>query len=132
MRFSGRLRVAGSFLVLSGLLAGNAFADAIQGGVTIPAGQQQVPLITENGQGYTPGTYAVGTIHLDYTVVGTSFPAGAFATFQLNMTDVAAAGHAPSYPTMLSIAQIGSDKVVLTPGNSPVSVSGLGRRARCW
>ncbi len=126
MRFSGRLRVAGSFFVLSGLLAGNAFADAIQAGVTIPAGQQQVPLITENGQGYTPGTYAVGTIHLDYTVIATSFPAGAFATFQLNMTDVATSGRAPSYPTLLSIAQNGSDKVVLTPANSPVSVSGLG------
>ncbi len=82
--------------------------------------------MTENGQGYTPGTYAVGTIHLDYTVVGTSFPAGAFAAFQLNLSDVFTSGRTPSYPTLLSVSQNGADKVVLTPANSPVSVSGIG------
>src|SRR5918993_218024 len=126
MRSSARrLRVTGSFLVMSGLLTGNAFADAVRAGVTVPAGQQQVPVLTENGQGYTQGTYAVGTIHLDYTVVGTSFPAGAFATFQLNMSDVYTSGRAPSYPTLLSISQNGSDKVGLTAANSPVSVWGI-------
>jgi hypothetical protein len=127
MRSSGRqLRVIGSVLVFSGLLTGSAFADAIQAGVTIPAGQQQVPLMTENGHGYTPGSYAVGTIHLDYTVVATSFPAGAFATFQLNMSDVYTKGAIASYPTLLSMAQNGSDKLALSPSNSPVSVSGIG------
>ena len=126
MRSSGRRVRVASFLVLSGLLTGNAFADAVRAGVTIPAGQQQVPLVTENGQGYTQGTYAVGTIRLDYTVVGTSFPAGAFATFQLNMSDVLTSGRTPSYPTLLSIAQNGNDKVTLTPANSPLSVSGIG------
>jgi hypothetical protein len=127
MRSSGRrLRVTGSFLVLSGLLTGNAFADAVRVGVTIPAGQQQVPVLTENGQGYTQGSYALGTIHLDYTVVGTSFPAGALATFQLNMSDFYTSGRTPSYPTLLSVSQNGSDKVMLTPASSPVQVSGIG------
>ena len=125
MRSSGRLCVVGSFLALSGLLTGSAFADAIQAGVTIPAGQP-VPVITENGQGYTQGTYAVGTIHLDYTIVGASFPAGAFGAFRLNMSDIYTRGGTTSYPTLLSISQTGSDKVVLTPSNSPLSVSGLG------
>lgn len=127
MRSSGRrLCAIASFLVMGGLLTGDAYADAIQAGVTIPAGQQQVPVMTENGQGYTPGSYAVGTIHLDYTVVGTSFPAGAFGAFQLNLTDMYTSGRTPSYPTLLSVAQNGSDKVVLTPSNSPLSVSGIG------
>jgi len=119
--------VVGSFLALSGLLTGSAFADAIQAGVTIPTGQP-VPVMTESGHGYTQGTYAVGVIHLDYTFVGTSFPAGAFASFRLNMSDIYTSGRAPSYPTLLSISQNNQNpsKLLLTASNSPVSVSGLG------
>ena len=41
--------------------------------------------MTEHGTGYTPGMYAVGDIQLNYTYVGTTFPEGLFATFNLNM-----------------------------------------------
>src|SRR5262249_15017201 len=50
-------------IVSGGAATGTAFADAIQAGVTIPGGQP-TPVITENGSGYTPGSYGVGTIHL--------------------------------------------------------------------
>jgi hypothetical protein len=75
-------------LTVVGMLSGAATAfakDAIQTGVSIPAGQP-VPVMTEQGTGYTPGTYAVGDIQLDYTYVGMTFPEGLFATFNLNMS----------------------------------------------
>jgi hypothetical protein len=115
-------------LVVAGVLcgAGTAFADdAIQASVSIPAGQP-VPVMTENGSGYTPGTYAVGVIHLDYTYVGTAFPIGPFATFNLNMGVYATGtGKATTYPVTLDLTDIGSPNVTLWPANSPLQVSGL-------
>jgi len=115
-------------LVAAGMLCGTgtAFAtDALQASVSIPAGQP-VPVMTENGTGYTPGTYAVGVIHLDYTYVGTTFPVGPFATFNLNMGVYATAkGQATTYPVTLNLTDIGSPNVTLWPANSPMQVSGL-------
>ena len=122
-----QLRTLAMLIVVSGSFGmGTAFADAIQAGVTIPTGQP-VPVMAENGTGYTPGTYAVGTIHLNYTVVGMTFPAGPFAAFQLNVTDVYTKGQTPVYPVSLAFNQNGSDDLVeLTPSASPLSVSGIG------
>jgi hypothetical protein len=114
--------------VVAGILFGAAtvFAkDALQASVSIPPGQP-VPVMTENGTGYTPGTYAVGVIHLDYTYVGTTFPAGPFATFILNMGVYDTLnGPATSYPQTLTLTDIGSTDVTLSPASSPLQVSGL-------
>lgn len=122
----GRLVAIAALTATCGVVAsGTALADAVQAGVTIPAGQP-VPVITENGSGYTPGTYGVGTIHLNYTVVGTTFPTGQFATFELKMSDFASKGQTPSYPALLTVSQNGNSPLLLTPATSPLSVSGLG------
>ena len=111
----GRLCTVAVLTMACGVVAsGTAFADAIQTGVTIPAGQR-VPVITENGSGYTPGNYAVGTIHLNYTVVGMTFPAGTFAVFELKLklADFFTAGQTPTYPVSLSLNQLGSRTLTL-------------------
>lgn len=121
-KFTVAILVAASTL----LGAATAFAkDAVHAGVSIPAGEP-VPVMTENGTGYTPGTYAIGVIHLDYTFVGTTFPIGPFATFTLNMGVYAIAeGNSTSYPVSLALTDIGSPNVTLSPASSPLQVSGL-------
>jgi len=121
-----QLRTLVGLIIISGFIAtGTAFADAVNASVTIPNGQP-VPVMTENGSGYTPGTYAVGTIQLNYTTIGTTFPTGTFATFRLNMADFFTKGGTLTYPVSLSLNQIGSDDLTLTPSSSPLSVSGIG------
>lgn len=115
-------------LCLASLLLGAARADAkdaVQAGVSIPAGEA-TPLMAENGNGYTPGTYAVGTIILNYTYVGTSFPAGAFSSFDLNLKvyDVSTKND-PSYPVSLNLEDIGSKHLSLVAMQSPVSMTGI-------
>ncbi len=85
-----------------------------------------MPVLTENGSGYTPGTYAIGTIQLNYTYVGTTFPSGPFATFNLNMGVYAPDKKQPSsYPLTLNLIDLGSPNVTLSPASSPLQVSGL-------
>lgn len=112
-------------IIWGGAGTGIAFADAVQAGVTIPSGERE-PVMTENGSGYTPGTYAVGTIHLNYTVIGMTFPTGPFAEFQLNVSDFSSSGKMPAYPVSLALNQIGADSLELTPSTSPLPVSGIG------
>jgi hypothetical protein len=112
-------------MVCGGVATGTAFADAVQAGVTIPTGQP-VPVITENGSGYTPGTYAMGTIQLNYTAVGMTFPTGTIAVFELKLSEVFTKGQTPAYPTALWLKQIGGDDLGLTPAKSPVEVSAAG------
>ena len=112
-------------IIWGGTGAGTAFADAVQANVTIPA-NQPTPVMTENGTGYTPGTYAVGTIHLNYTMVGMKFLPGSFAAFQLNLLDISSSGKAPEYPVSLALEQVGGDVVNLSPSNSPLAISGIG------
>jgi hypothetical protein len=115
-------------LAVAGMLFGAATAfakDAVLVGVSIPDGQP-VPVVTAGGSGYTPGTYAVGEIHLYYTYVGTTFPVGPFATFNLNIgVDPISNGKPTSYPVPLALTDIGSVNVTLSPPSSPLQVSGL-------
>ncbi len=123
---AGQLRTIAMLMLVSFTIgAGTALADSVQAGVTIPNGQP-APLMTENGNGYTPGTYAIGTIHLNYTTVGMTFPTGPFAVFQLNLRDLFSSGNTPTYPASLALTQTGSDSLTLTPSASPLSVSGIG------
>ena len=128
MRTATVARVVGA-LALAGFVSAPAAVsakDAIRGGVTIPAGEP-VPIITENGSGYTPGTYAVGTIVLDYTIIAPAFPIGPYATFQLNLNVYDPGGPKdPQYPVGVVLSDLGSPHLTLSPALSPVTVTGLG------
>lgn len=124
MKF-GVTNLAVAVLVFGG---GTAFAqnkDAVQASVSIDEGQP-TPVMTENGKGYTPGNYAVGTIQLEYTHVGMQFPAGPLATFNLNMKVYPVATRTPAdspYPATLDLKDIGSPNVTLSPARSPLLVT---------
>src|SRR6476660_9160918 len=80
-------------------LAASAWAkDAINASVSQPF-TGQTPAVAVNGNPYSPGTYAVGTIQLFYTVNAYQFIAGPFASFQVNLQDVqmSTSGPMPSY-----------------------------------
>ena len=120
-------------MAVAGMLVGGgtAFAqqdkDAIRASVSIPAGEP-VPVITENGHGYTPGNYAVGIIRLEYTYVGLTFPSGPLATFDLGLgiyqpTATRKPNESSPYPATLHLQDIGSPNVTLTPATSPLLVS---------
>src|SRR5262245_18725534 len=120
----GRLCRVAVLTIVCGVVAGStAFADSVEVGVTIPAGKP-VPVITENGTGYTPGNYAEGTIHLNYTTVGMTFSPGTFAVFELKLADVVTKGQTPAYPVSLSLSQQGSGAVTLAPAQPNWTVSG--------
>lgn len=92
--------------------------DAVKASVSNATG---APILLENGNPYAQGTYAVGTIHLIYTVVGYTFPAGHFANFDVDWNIVAnyAAPRQPTdyatKPITLNFGQIGGSNIVLSP-----------------
>jgi hypothetical protein len=108
--------------VLFGLaaLSFTAFgADKAVATVTIPA-ECRTAILTTNG-------VANGTIHLTYTYVGTTFPAGDFGCFDLGMAVAYDNGiKAPTYPASLSIGQIGGENVLLTPSTLTMTAYGIG------
>jgi hypothetical protein len=108
---------ATAVLAILALASTSAFAnDQITSGVAIPDGQP-TPIIQDNG-------VAQGTIQLWYTVVGSSFPCGTFATFTLNLQDAAGKGTAPSYPVPLNLVPTGAGTPVQLSGSpSTFSVS---------
>jgi hypothetical protein len=118
-----RTTVAAALLL--GVAGAAGASDAVQASVT-PVGSP-VPIITESGHGITPGTYAIGEITLDYTVIGNTFPSGLFATFDVNMAILASykGGKAPTYPVALSLTDIGSPQVNMTASPNPLSISGI-------
>jgi hypothetical protein len=111
--------VAGLVFALAAL-SGSAWAnDNLVSTVSIPAGQP-VPVIEVNG-------VAQGNIRLTYTVVGSTFPCGTFAQFNLGLVDQAGAGHAGVYPSDLSLAQSGGGTPVqLSPSPGTLTVNGIG------
>jgi hypothetical protein len=103
--------------------AGSAHAsDAVKAAVTPLTGPEAI--VTENGTGLSAGTYAVGTIQIDYTYVGTVFPTGDFATFRLDLQNlrVSSKGQFPDYPVTLNLDSLGSPNVTLTPAAASFSV----------
>lgn len=101
--------------------------DQIQSTVSNP---NPAAVIVNNGQ-------ASGTIQLWYTYIGSSFPCGQFATFNLNLAGKLGSGKVPSYPVELDLVQSGQGTPVqfsdfTTPfsvtsaswsGSTPVTVS---------
>lgn len=112
-------------LIVSALASSALAGDAIKASVRIPAGEP-TPLVAVNGSGYTPGTYAIGTIRLVYTVVASAFQTGDFATFTLEMENIAGekGGKATVYPVTLNLDQTGSSNLTLTPDTPSFSVTG--------
>jgi hypothetical protein len=110
-----------------GLTASAWAKDAINASVSQPF-TGQTPAIAVNGNPYSPGTFAIGTIQLFYTVTAYQFTGGPFASFRLNLQDVqmSTSGPATAYPATLNLNQIGSQNLILTPVPSSFAVTGPG------
>lgn len=123
MKFRNRTFAVCAILALVAMAGTAAANDAAQASVAIPAGQP-VPIIQQNGTGLTPGTYAIGTIQLFYTIQASQFPIGPFATFNLGLAIAQGKSNpATAYPVPLSLRQTGSSNLTLTPGTSAFSVT---------
>ena len=111
-----------SALFMLGVNIGTAAAgDAVKASAT--PNTPPTPLVMQNGTGLTPGTYAVGTIQLFYTVQAMQFPTGPFATFDLGLAIAAGKPNpATAYPAPLTVRQSGSE-LTLTPDTSSFLVS---------
>lgn len=119
----GQVSLFAAAIALAVLIGAPAYAgDAVKASVQIPDGQI-VPIVTENGNAYSQGTYAVGTIQLLYTVNAYQFPAGSFASFDLPMAiGTYKANPATGYPATVGLGQVGSTNIVLTPDATSFSV----------
>ena len=107
-----------------GSLLGN---DAIAASVSVSGPCTQPDAIVYNGNPYSSGTYAVGTIQILYVVVADQFPVSSFGCFDLTLQDIRVADkNLPDYPVTLNLRQTGSANLQLTPAAFSFVVSGLG------
>jgi hypothetical protein len=97
--------------------------DDVRASVAIPAGQPE-PIVTANGNPVAQGSYAVGTIRLEYTYVGFMFQPGPFGSFELGLDTVAKNGAATVYPAGLTLSQAGASNVSLAATPSAFTLSG--------
>ena len=107
-------------------IAKDAVDTAVVPGSLVNASSSRLDAVMNNGNPYANGTFAVGTIQLFYTVEGTTFPAGNFASFDMNMKIKLGptTGQATAYPVnTLQLEQIGSKNIVLTPVPASFSVA---------
>src|SRR5688572_17882161 len=106
-------------MVLVALMSASALAkDAVK---TAVSNATPEALIVENGNAYSQGTYAIGTIQLFYTVQGFAWPASV-GSFDLSFA-IQPGNSRPftGYPTSLTAGQIGSDDLSLSlPGTFSV------------
>jgi hypothetical protein len=95
--------------------------DALQASVTPLTGPS--PIVTANGNPASPGTFAVGTIQVDYTHTGFAFPAGTFATFRLDLATIRLSdrGQFPNYPVDVALDSLGSPNVQLVPAATSIA-----------
>jgi len=109
--------VLGLVLLLAAV-SGTALANDQIISTVIPAGEP-TPIIEDNGA-------ASGNIRLNYTVVGTQFPCGQFAQFDLGLAAQLGTGNGV-YPADLSLAASGKGTPVqLSPSPASFSVGGVG------
>jgi hypothetical protein len=94
-----------------------AAKDAVRASVSEDPEILPNPIVMNNGNPYSTGTFAVGTIQLLYTAEGTQFPTGLFASFTLNLNikPGPTTGQQTRYPVNLTLRQTGSQNVVLEP-----------------
>jgi hypothetical protein len=116
---------AAALLAMFGSINVSHAKDAIQGTVTPLLNDGDLaPLVTQNGAGLTPGTYAIGTVKLDYFVSGFSFLAEV-GRFELCLTGKAASSRpATAYPATVNLRQVGSSSLVLGLSSDSVTFSG--------
>ena len=111
-------------LSLLAMAAPQALAgEDIRVAVSVPAGQP-VPLMTENGNPYAQGSYAIGNLRLEYTVVAYAFPAGPFASVELDLQTAAKSGASTVYPASLQLSQTGSSNLLLVASPDQFSING--------
>jgi hypothetical protein len=121
-----KILFAGALLVA---MASTAWAkDAVKASVSNWTGS---PIVQVNGDPYARGTYAVGTIHLYYTVVGNTFTAGNFGSFDVdwaigaNLTKGGATDY--SAGVTMNLQQIGGTNTVLTPDPASFFITSNGQ-----
>lgn len=118
-----RVAMLGASLALALLGAGNVAhaKDAVATTIIDANGDGFPVLVTENGQGLTPGTYAIGTIMVDYFVTGFQFPTDWQGSFRMCLDTVAAGGkQAAEYPANVQTRQVGSSNLHI--GGVPATV----------
>jgi hypothetical protein len=116
------------FLLTFALALTCSAKDAIQSSVTPLTGT--APIIAVNGNPYSPGTFAVGTIQLWYTVNAFQFTPGVLATFSLGLSDIHYSNNPDTnYPVTLHVTQIGSTNVTLTAVPATFTPTGPGWNA---
>jgi hypothetical protein len=116
-------------LAVAGFLSPNRAAakDAVQAKVDPSAYIGPTPeFVMNNGNPLAPGTFAVGTIQLFYTVNASAFTPGAFGSFKLDLgvKKGPLTGQQTSYPVnYLRLEPIGSTNLILTPAPASFSVT---------
>ena len=118
------LLLASVVLALAALPTTGAAKDAVAASATpIP---EPTPLVFNNGNAYSNGTYAIGTIQLFYTVNAFTFTPGAFASFDLGLGVKVGptSGQQTRYPVNVTLDQIGSQNILLAPDDDTFTVTG--------
>lgn len=83
--------------------------------------------IDENGNPDAVGTYAIGTLKVIYVVNATEFPAGEFATFDLDWAIRQGFSRPDTrYPLTLGLRQVGSSNLILQNNPGGFLVTGPG------
>ena len=122
----GIRKVLSALLIAAALFTAGSSAwakDAVVAGVTAisPAN----PIIVQNGNPYSQGTYAIGTIQLFYPVAAYQFTAGNFGSFQLDLSiKQGTSNPATQYPATLNLKQTGSANLELDPAIDSFLVTG--------
>jgi hypothetical protein len=112
-------------LLTAAVVISSPAKDAINASVTPVSGP--TPIVLNNGNPYSNGTFAVGTIQLFYTVKAFQFPSGQFATFQVGLRDQNETQNPTTmYPVTLNLVQTGSANLTLTPVPASFNVTGTG------
>lgn len=120
IRALSRRTATGVTLMLVGLAAAHA-NDALRATVTDADGG----IVTENGAFLTPGTYAIGTLKIQYFVAGWQFQAGMQKNIELCFDTSAtsakgASNQATAYPATVRLEQVGGSSLVLAASENPL------------
>jgi len=102
---------ASTVLAMLGAAGAAQAKDAVATAIWNVEGTGSPPdaIVTYNGQGLTPGTYAIGTIMVDYFVTGWQFPADWERRFKICLdTQAIGKGAATNYPANVYVKQVGN------------------------
>lgn len=114
MRSVARVSLLGASAVLAllGAVGAAQAKDAVQTTIVNVGGDGFPALVTENGAALTPGTYAIGTIMVDYFVTGFSFPTDWQGSFRMCLDTVTiSTKQATAYPANVYVRQVGASSL---------------------